>query len=234
MLSALLAPAVVISLLASAAAPAAPARAAAAPQPEPAAEPAEGFAVPDEAAPPSGSPDEVALWKAGREATEAILAVRTESRQLRARIKGAELIERLGAVARAAPHEEAERLLALRRRLVRSWDRSVDLYRRVWPVDPTRGCGYPHLYYDTAMRLPPGPSRQAEVSNTREELQACVDRAGLVSGTVRASNEELDGLRVEAERALASAAAAARHEQAEGERREAHERHEARERREKE
>lgn len=226
MLDRLLVAALSLSLQAPTAGPAAPAGPGAAAHSEPAPEPREGFAVPDDAPPPPGSPEELALWKAGRDATLAILGARTEALQLRARIKGANLMGRLWAVAKESPHEAAERLMALHRRLVRAWDRSVDLYKRVWPVDPTRGCGYPHLFYDTAMRLAPGPSRQAEVSNTSEDLRACVARAGLVIDTVRASNEELSGLRAEAEKALARAEAAVRHERAEGARHEAHERHE--------
>ena len=215
-----------LSLQAPPAPPAAPGGAAAAPAGTTAG--AAGPAVePDEQAPPPGSPQELKLWNAGLKANQAVHQTRAAAAMLQVRASGADLLHRLEVAAQASPHEEGERLLALRRRLQAAWDKDRELFTRRWPVDPTRACGYPHLNYDSAMRLAPGPSRQAEVENARVELQRCVDRAKLVTDAMAAANVAFAAAIDDAQKALARAEASARTED-EHERHEASERHEGR------
>lgn len=181
--------------------------------------------------PPKGSAAELQLWKDGVEVTRRILEVRRASFNTRARAKGADLGGRLSALKGSAGHERAEHLEHLARRLERAWAADVDVYKRQWPVDPTRGCGYPHLLYDSALRLAPGPSRQAEVSNATPDLQTCVQRARAVTDQMAASTRRLAEVVTEVEQVLSGAGtpppkagAAPGHEE--------HERHEAKERRE--
>jgi len=159
----------------------------------------------DYADPPKGSEAELQLWSDGIAATRRISEVRRESFNLRARGRGADLGGRLSLLRASADHERAEELEKLGRRLDKTWAENVDLYRRQWPVDPTRGCGYPHLLYDNALRLAPGNSRQAEVSNATPELKTCVDRARTVTDQMAASNRRLAAVTGEVERVLAGA-----------------------------
>jgi len=153
--------------------------------------------------PPKGSEAELQLWKDGIAATQRIVEVRRESYGMRAKGRGADLGGRLSKLQGSADHERAEELEKLGRRLDKAWAENVDLYKRQWPVDPTRGCGYAHLLYDNALRLAPGNSRQAEVSNATPELKSCVDRARTVTDQMAASNRRLAGVLGEVERVLA-------------------------------
>jgi hypothetical protein len=200
--------------------PAAPATAQARPDPADA---------PDEMTPPPGTPEELKLWLAGVEANKSIVQVRAAAGLLQTRARGADLLPRLEAAGAKIPHEEAEKLHAQHKRLKAAWDKNRELFARRWPVDPTRACGYPHLNYDSAMRLPPGPSRRAEVENARTELKTCVDRAGLVTSAMAAANVAFDAAINDALKALAKAEARPPSGDRDDEH-ERHERHEAHER----
>ena len=152
--------------------------------------------------PPKGSPEELALWKAGIDATRRVNNVRQEAFNLRARVKGAELSRRLGERRTQVPSQEAEPIARLKRSLDLAWNENVELYTRRWPVDPTRGCGYPHLYYDNALRLAPEQGRNAEVANTTPELKGCLERARAACDRMEASTRELAALVAEAEALL--------------------------------
>ena len=184
-----------------------------------------GFAS-DYEDPPKGSPEELKLWKEGIDVTRAVIVERRASFNLRARIKATDLAGQLAKARAAADHERAETLERLERRLHKAFVEDVDVYQRQWPVDPTRVCGYPHLLYDSAMRLAPGQNRQAEVANAAPDLKTCVQTARAATAKMTGATRRLAEVVEEAERALAAAKGApgARDE---------HERHEAHERREK-
>lgn len=177
---------------------------------------------------PQGSEAELRLWREGREATRRVVESRAESARTRATILAARLRERLEAVRRGGGHEAAEQATRLVRRLEKDWADNVDMHRRPWPVDPIRGCGYPHLTYDSALRLAPGPSRQAEVANATPDLRTCVERANAAAGHMAASNRRLADELKEGEALLARHPARA---PGEGEAHERHERGEGDERR---
>jgi len=173
--------------------------------------------------PPKGSAEELKLWKDGIAATRRITSVRAESLNERVRIKGSRQLEGLAALRAKAGHEEAERLALLLRRFEKAFAENADIYKSQWPIDVFRGCGYYHLYYDSALRLAPGPSRQAEAENAKEPLKACVATANFTSDRMASSNRRLAGVRKEAEAVLAGAPV--KGPEAE-EKDEAHERHE--------
>lgn len=176
--------------------------------------------------PPKASPAELQLWRDGIEVTRTVIVERRASFNLRARIKSADLAGRIAAARKAAGHERAEALELLERRLHKAFADDVDVYQRQWPVDPTRVCGYPHLLYDSALRLPPGQNRQAEVANAAPDLKTCVQTARAANAAMTGATRRLAAVAKEAEQALAPATPA----QGAGA---AHERHEAHERREK-
>jgi hypothetical protein len=156
--------------------------------------------------PPKGSPEELKLWKDGIAASRRITAVRAESLNQRVQIKGSRQFERLAALRTKAGHEEGERLEVLGRRFQRAFAENADVYKSQWPLDVFRGCGYAHLYFDSALRLAPGPSRQAEVENAKEPLVSCVATANFASDRMASSNRRLAESRREVEAVLAGGA----------------------------
>ncbi len=178
--------------------------------------------------PPKGSPAELQLWRDGIEVTRTVIKERRASYVLRARIKSADLAGRIAAARKAAGHERAEALELLERRLHKAFADDVDVYQRQWPVDPTRVCGYPHLLYDSALRLAPGQNRQAEVANAAPDLKTCVQTAQVATAAMTGATRRLAAVAKEVEQALASAGPA-EGAAAERERHEAHERHERQE-----
>lgn len=175
--------------------------------------------------PPKGSPAELQLWRDGIEITRKVVVDRRASFNLRARIKSANLPGRLIEARKAAGHEHAEALELLERKLRKAFADDVDVYQRQWPVDPTRVCGYPHLLYDSALRLPPGPNRQAEVANATPDLKTCVATARAADAAMAGATRRLAAVAKEVEEALAAAKAGAGAGEAK-ERHEAHERQE--------
>jgi hypothetical protein len=167
-----------------------------APAPAPCQEPG------DAGGPPPGEPADVALWRRGQQAGEAVVAGRAEAGRLQQRVKGERLAERL-AEAAAAPGAPAG-LGAARERLLAAWQRSWDVTTRPWPVDPTRVCWYAMLAFDSALRVP-GQAGRAEAGPARTELQACVEKAGAALRILEESNRALAAAADEAARALAPA-----------------------------
>ncbi len=157
--------------------------------------------------PPPCSPQDLALWKKGAAATTRVWQERALARRLQARPKAEQLVERLQVLEAASPHEQAEKLQKLRAELQSAFDQNVALYTRQWPVDPTRVCGYAHLYFDASLRLPEGPSRRAELGAARADLQGCVDRAEVPVKALAHANHELQEVLEEARAALKAAEA---------------------------
>jgi len=181
-----------------------------------AAEPAKAAAAPGAAAeevdfeperdPPQGAPADLALWREARQTTFDILSSRREASRLQRHVRSQRLTERLDEVARTRPHEEAERLVALRARLKAGWSESYGIMARPWPVDPTRGCGYPWLAFDSALRAAAAGSTRADVVTARKDLGSCVGRARPAIKEMQRSNVSLAGTVAEAEQALAGIA----------------------------
>jgi hypothetical protein len=173
--------------------------------------------------PPPGSAADVALWRAGRAVNEAIWVERSRSARLQLTVTTNRLLERLEAAATKAGPKDGPALQAARQRLLKACQGNYELFVRQWPVDPTRGCGYPLLTFDSALRSPPGDG--GELGSARGELRQCIDRARPAVKAITESNQVLEAARAEAEVALRPARQAPGGE--EDERHEQHERHEA-------
>jgi hypothetical protein len=154
--------------------------------------------------PPQGSPADLALWKEARQTTFDILSSRREASRLQRHVRGQRLAERLDEAARARPHEEAERLTALRTRLKAGWSESYAVMGRPWPVDPTRGCGYPWLAFDSALRAAAAGSTRADVVTAQKDLAACVGKARPAVKEMQRSNGTFAATVAEVEAALAA------------------------------
>jgi hypothetical protein len=140
---------------------------------------------------PPGSHADQALWKQAGEVGPQITTARTASNSLQWRIRGLDLVGRLDRAATAASAGEAKRLAALRERLATVQSENYVILTSQWPVDPTRGCQYPQLALESAMRVADGPDRRALLGQAREEAQRCVDAASLAVARLSRSNDAL-------------------------------------------
>jgi hypothetical protein len=171
-----------------------PAPAAAAPAPAPAEE--------EEAQPaPPGSPADVALWRSGVAVGNAITVERARAGALQARVKANQYLERLEAAAAKASPKEKEALLALRTRLLEAWQLDYQLMVRQWPVDPTRGCGYAILSFESLLRAQDAGDRGA-LGQARGQLTECVAKAESAVRPLVEATRVLEAAATEAERAL--------------------------------
>lgn len=173
---------------------------------------------------PAGSPEDLALWKGARQLTFDISSSRREAIRMNTRIRTERLKERLGEAASRRPAAEAAPLLALQDRLVKTWNESYAVLARRWPVDIVRGCNYPWLNFDSALRAAADGATRADVVTARKDVQDCVARGSAAVRAMRASNETLSATLGEVVRTLATAEPAKshgeRHEEHHGERRE--------------
>jgi hypothetical protein len=219
----------------------APAPAAEPPKAAPQAAPGTAGEVVDfnpESDPPQAAPADLALWREGRQISFDILSCRREASRLQRHARAQRLADRLGEVAKARPHEEGERLAALQARVQASWMESYSTMARPWPVEPTRGCGYPWLTFDSALRAAAAGATRADVVTARNTLRSCIDRATPAVKEMQRSNVAFGAVVAEAEKTLsaveppksaaAAGAAKAAAPKGEGERHEAQREHEAR------
>lgn len=181
--------------------------------------------------PPTGAPADLALWRSGRQVTFDVLSSRREASRLQRHIRSQRIKERLGEVASGKAPEEVGALRALQARIQAGWQENYGIMARRWPVDTTRGCGYPWLTFDSALRSAAAGQTRADVVTARKELQACVGKAGAAIQAMQRSNAELAATLAEAERMLpsrepAAAPAEVGATKAKSDDHEAHERHE--------
>lgn len=194
----------------SAAAPPVPAPAAPAPAAPAQAAPAPGApeaGAPDaDDRPPPGAPEDQALWRAGRKASVDVVVVRAEAGRLQSTVRAHKLLERLEAAERAerAAGRDHERLEELGEALLEAWKRNYEVFGRQWPVDPTRGCGYPLLELESTMPLADDPARAGDLRGARGALRECVSRAGLAVEVMQAENRALAARIAAAREALAA------------------------------
>lgn len=155
--------------------------------------------------PPLGTEGELALWRAGQAATREIWLSRRASMELRNRVLTGDYAGRLDRAIAAADGARAARLQQARTRLRDADLENLEVFRRRWTIDPYRGCGYPQLHYDNALRLAPGPDRRFEIESTARDLRSCVDRAAVPVKAMRAANVALAEALDAAEGLLAAA-----------------------------
>ena len=153
--------------------------------------------------PPPSTPADQALWRAGRFASESIVVERARAGTLQVKVRSNRLLERLEEAAEKAGPAERKSLTATREKLLAAWQRDYQVLSRQWPVDPTRGCGYPLLTFDSALRAPPGTDPVA-LATARGELRGCVEKARGAVKELSEKNKALATALEEANRALGS------------------------------
>ncbi len=163
----------------------------------------------DRDSPPPGSPEDQALWKAGHEASNQIVVDRNLATRLQLRAKIGGYQERLDALAKRGP-DEARRAASLKQEYLEAWSESFELLTRQWPVDPTRGCQYPLLTFESALYANDGPKKAPELPSARSDLRQCVEAAGVVLGAVTRSNKRFEGVLSDLDRELPPAGPASR------------------------
>jgi hypothetical protein len=159
-----------------------------------------GGEVADYPAPP-GSPADVALWRSARAATEAIWVERHRAGTLATRVSGNKYIERLDAAAAKADPKDKDALLQLREKLLKAWQDVSQVMVRPWQVDPTRGCGYPTLAFESALQAGSG-GKPGDLAQARGELRDCVEKAQGAVRPLADANRVLDAAWLEADKAL--------------------------------
>jgi hypothetical protein len=158
-----------------------------------------------EESPPPASPSDLALWRSGRSASESIVVSRARAGTLQVRTKGNRLLERLEEAAERGGPKGGPWLTSVRERLLQAWRLDYDLLARQWPVDPTRGCGYQLLAFDSALRAPANAGDSAlALTVARGELRQCVEKAAGAVQAMTAANQALEASLLEAEQALRS------------------------------
>lgn len=163
--------------------------------------PSEAVTRGGDVSPPPGSAADLALWREGRAVTDAIVVERARAGKLQVGVDATQLLGRLEAAAAKAEPDDVKALLKVRQRLLEAWQFDYDVMSRQWPVDPTRGCGYPVLVFDSALRAPPGADLEV-LATARGELRGCVDKARRAVKAAADANDALAAARAEAERAL--------------------------------
>jgi hypothetical protein len=158
--------------------------------------------APDPLPVPPGTPEDQALWRACGNVSRDVSVLRTESSGLQWRIRTLDLAGRLDRAAATATPEEAIRLRALRERLQRTQVENYEILTGRWPVDPTRGCQYPQLMLESAMRSGTGPGSAGTLGQARDDARSCVDAARLISARLGSSNRSLGAVVEEAVKAV--------------------------------
>jgi hypothetical protein len=158
---------------------------------QPAAGEVKPYEAPDPMPTPPGTPADQALWSRAGEVSLQVTAVRTASSGLQWRIRSLDIVARLAAASKGASGEEAQRLEAVRERLVRAQVENYEILTSRWPVDPTRGCLYAQLYLGSAMQSAEGPDKRVHLGQTRDDAQRCVEAASQAAGRLGRSNETL-------------------------------------------
>jgi hypothetical protein len=151
--------------------------------------------------PPPGSAADVALWRSARAATEAVWVERGRAGTLTTRVRANRYLERLEEAAAKADSKEKDALLEHREKLLKAWQDVSQVMVRPWPVDPTRGCGYPTLAFESALQAGAG-GKPGDLAQARGELRECVEKARGAVRPLADANRVLDAAWLEADKAL--------------------------------
>ncbi|HEU4384549.1 MAG TPA: hypothetical protein VFR85_13765, partial [Anaeromyxobacteraceae bacterium] len=128
-------------------------------------------------------------WRAGR---------------LQMGLKTGRQLERLAAMGGRDP-ASAERAKELGKQLQASWTNNYAILTSQWPVDPTRGCGYPALQFRSALYGSDAARDKAILLEARAGVESCLAKAQPALRAMKASNDELETVAAKAEAALAAA-----------------------------
>ena len=194
--------------------PGAVVRAAEPPSPTPAENPATAptaepppWSEPDPLPVPPGTAADQALWKATRDATHEVAAVRYRANALQLRVRNSAIVKRLNAAAEADP-ASAARFVGLRQKVASAQLEDYGIYTAHWPVDPTRVCQYPLVDLTSAMNAGNRDAAdRAALAEARDRAAKCVDLARGAARKLGAANDALAAALDAAEAALGAPAA---------------------------
>jgi len=147
---------------------------------------------------PPGSDEDQALWKAGQAVAPDIGRVRIQANKLQWEARQARTLERLEALARLETDPASKRAADLLPRYRTALAHNHQTLTRQWPVDPTRGCGYPAMNFESILYSSDHRRRASQLTLAREDLQDCVSRAGPAIQVMTDSNRALEQLTAEA------------------------------------
>ncbi len=160
-----------------------------------------------EAGPPPGAPADQDLWRTGNEVSDRILIERARANRLQVQARADGYEARLDAL--ASDPSRAKAAAKAKDRLVAAWTATTDLMLQRWPVDPTRGCRYDLLNFETALRDDNPGRQEATLPEARTRLSRCVKQAQAVLAPFTASCDEFAAALREADAVLAPPAAPA-------------------------
>jgi len=150
----------------------------------------ESDGTPDAVETPPGTPEDVALWKAGGDISERIATSRHRGSALqwRNRREGIEQgIEALAKDASAPGSRRAAELLAV---LAPALAHNYATLSRQWPVDPTRGCRYQVMHFESVIRVEASRRKAGQYLVTKDELEECVKKGSAAVAVLDASNAD--------------------------------------------
>lgn len=156
----------------------------------------------EEQKPPPGSPEDVALWRAGIDVSKAINLARLQANKMQWEHRQRKYDERLVALAKEEGKPEANKAADLLPRYNAAVAHNYLTMTRQWPVDPTRGCRYPAMHFEGVLQSGEHKKKATQLLVTREELQDCLDRARPALQVMGDSNKELAALMAEADAIL--------------------------------
>ncbi len=160
------------------------------------------YEAPEPLQTPPGSKEDQALWWRAMDASNEISTGRATAAKLQWRARSGAYDKRLAEKAKGLPAPEAERLTGLAKKVQAAWSANHELLSSRWPVDPTRGCGYPAQQLESAMHAAPLASQSAAIDSARKDARQCVDLAETVIRRMKQSNDALAKALAEADAAL--------------------------------
>jgi len=146
---------------------------------------------------PPGSPEDQALWKAGQAVAPGIGRERVKANKLQWEARQARTLERLEALARQEGDPAAGKATELLPRYRAALASNHTTLTRQWPVDPTRGCGYAVMGFESILYSSDHRRRASQLSQAREDLQDCVARALPAIQVMADSNRDLQKVTAE-------------------------------------
>lgn len=161
----------------------------------------------DASSPPPGSPEDLALWKSGLDASSAVQVERGRATRLQVVLANLRYTERLQALADRGG-EAGEGATALARKLAEAFAVQFGVLTARWPVDTYRVCSYPTMEFGSALASAK-KTEPADVARHRAMLVGCVEQAQASANLMRQGNDALEAAMREAAAALGADASTA-------------------------
>ncbi len=154
---------------------------------------------------PQASPADRALAKEGADLSDAILIQRGRITRLQAEAQGGGYQDRLDALAKEPA--KAAAATAAKDRIVDAWNQSSEEVLKRRPVDPTRGCRYDLLNFESALDDDNPARQEATLPEARTRLGVCVAKARPIVADLTGAADALEAALRDADRVLSPPAA---------------------------